>query len=250
MQFWGQRSAAERYSVSRPYFHPVVIGLIRERFGKDFARVLDVACGTGLSTVALLEISNEVYGTDISSEMLAVASRRDGITYVEAPAEELPFRDECFDLLTVSSGLHWFDRERFFAEAAKVLLHEGHLIVYDNWFTGRMSGNPEYEKWLRGIYSRGCPSPPRNREPLSEKALSRYGLVFSGRESFKNEVRYSVEELSEYLMTQSNFIAATQNGSISEGELKKRLIGEQTPLFRSAGETFEFGGEISYSRKT
>lgn len=248
-RFWEEKTAAERYAASRPYFHQLVVERMRDRIGEDFTRALDVACGTGLSTVPLLDIADEVYGADISSGMLAVAPRHEAIAYVEASAEDLPFDDGHFDLLTVSSGLHWLDREAFLAEAARVLRPAGHLIVYDHRFTGRMSGNPEYERWLRGVYSRAYPSPPRNREPLSREGLSGHGFELSGKERFENEVRYSVEGFSDYLMTQSNFIAAVKSGSVGEDELRAWLVESQAPFFPGSTGTFEFEGEISFVRK-
>ncbi len=222
---------------------------MKARLGETSPRVLDVACGTGLSTVALLDISDEVYGTDISGEMLAAASRRDAIEYVEAPAEDVPFEDGYFHLLTVSSGLHWFDREAFLAEAARVVCPSGWLVVYDNWFTGRMSENPEYEVWFRGEYLRRCPSPTRDKEPLTEEALGAHGFELSGEELFENEVRFSVEDFSDYLMTQSNTIAAVRSGQSGEDELRRWLIEEQTPSFQDSAGTFEFEGEILFVRK-
>lgn len=214
----------ERCSVARPYFHPTVVERMKSRIGGNFHRTLAMACGPGLSAVPLLDIADEVYGSDVSGAMLAVASRRDAITYFEASAGDLPFEDEYFDLITVPSGLHWFDRERFLAEADRVLRPGGHLVAYDNHFTGRVSGNLEYERWLRGVYASGYPNPPRNREPLSEESLSGHGFEFSWKENFENEVRYSVEGISENLMTQSNFIAAVDNGSVGEDELRGWLV--------------------------
>jgi ubiquinone/menaquinone biosynthesis C-methylase UbiE len=51
---------------------------------------LDVACGTGRSTVALKEVVSQVVGTDTSREMLDPAPREAGVQYVEASAEKVP----------------------------------------------------------------------------------------------------------------------------------------------------------------
>src|SRR5687768_2876132 len=104
MNYFAHQTAAERYARSRPYFHPLVIGNI-----KDFLQLevpvnlaLDVACGTGQSTVALKEIAKQVIATDVSEEMLAQAPANASIQYVQAPAEELPLPDDSLDLITVS----------------------------------------------------------------------------------------------------------------------------------------------------
>jgi ubiquinone/menaquinone biosynthesis C-methylase UbiE len=123
-------------------------------------RALDVACGTGQSTLALKEVASQVVGTDTSREMLARATREAGVRYVEAPAEDLPFADDSFCLVTVALALHWFERSRFLTEVRRVLDPGGWLVVYDNGFLGEMKENPKHERWYREDYLARYPSPP------------------------------------------------------------------------------------------
>ena len=71
-----------------------------EEAGLEGERLLDVACGTGLSFVALLERGWQVTGCDISPAMLELARARvgDAATLVHADARELPELGE-FDLI-------------------------------------------------------------------------------------------------------------------------------------------------------
>ncbi|MBL7709803.1 MAG: methyltransferase domain-containing protein, partial [Chitinophagaceae bacterium] len=71
MNYFDPKTAAERYSKGRPDFHHNTIRHIKEylQLDKKLDAALDIACGTGLSTKALLEIATTVYGTDISQEM-------------------------------------------------------------------------------------------------------------------------------------------------------------------------------------
>ncbi len=61
--------------------------------------VLDIGTGTGVFAEAFSQRSKQVTGVDINSEMLKVAGHyvSDGI-FQPAPAENLPFSDESFDL--------------------------------------------------------------------------------------------------------------------------------------------------------
>lgn len=126
---------------------------------------LDVACDTGQSTVALKEISSRVVGTDVSQEMLARAPCEAGVRYVEAPAEDLPFEDRSFRLITVALAFHWFDRSRFLAEARRVLEPSGWLVVYDSGFFGEMKENPKHERWYREVYLMRYPARPAKGSP-------------------------------------------------------------------------------------
>lgn len=138
-------------------------------------RALDVACGTGQSTLALKEVASQVVGTDTSRGMLARAPREAGVRYVEAPAEDLSFADDSFRLVTVALALHWFERSRFLTEARRVLDPGGWLVVYDNVFLGEMKENPKHEWWYREDYLARY-LVPRNKEPLTEDECRNHGL--------------------------------------------------------------------------
>ncbi len=251
MGHFSHADAAERYARGRPRFHALVVRKISVFLGlrEPIRAALDVACGTGLSSVVLREIAARVVGTDSSAEMLARAPRVGGVEYVEASAENLPFADGSFDLLTVSSAFHWFDRTRFLSEARRVLRPEGCLVVYDNAFRGEMRGEPVFRMWFRERYLVRYPSLPRDRRPFGDEDARRHGFRFVGREDYENDVRFSVEELARYLETQSNVIAAVEEDAESIGEVHGWLLESLAPLFpRGAQATFVFGGYIWYLR--
>src|ERR1039457_2288707 len=134
MNYFASQTAAERYAKGRPDFHANTIQHVKDflNFSGKIDKALDIACGTGLSTKALLQIADNVYGTDISQQMLSLVTRKDQIHYSLAPAEQQPFPDSDFDLITVSSGVHWFDIDRFLMEAKRLLRPRSWLVLYEN----------------------------------------------------------------------------------------------------------------------
>lgn len=246
--YFAREEVAERYARGRPYFHPAVIDRIARSLclREPLSAALDVACGTGKSTVALTEIASRVVGADSSAGMLAHAETHERVEYVEATAEDLPFEDESFDLVTVASAFHWFDRERFLSEARRVLNPSGWLVVYDNRFLGRMKENAAFESWVRENYAPRYPSPPRDSRPISVEEARRHGYVFVRTEEYTNEVRFSVEELAGYLETHSNVIAVVEEGHESLSEAHEWLMGSLRDLSPGPTATFEFGGDIWY----
>jgi len=75
--------------------------------GRRFQRVLDVGCGSGLQSVYLAHHAEAVVGVDLSKELIEIAKERcqmhKNITFQVANACQLPFEDNCFDLI-VSYG--------------------------------------------------------------------------------------------------------------------------------------------------
>src|SRR5262249_39323665 len=127
----------ELYRRGRPFHHPRTLARVRGLVGtSDVDRALDVACGTGMSTVALAGFAKRVVGLDVSREMLRVAPAVANVTYMLGSAETLAFTPDSFDAVTCSSGIHWFDQGRFYAELRRVVRPGGWIGLYDHYFMG------------------------------------------------------------------------------------------------------------------
>jgi len=252
MNFFAYKSAAERYAQNRPYFHPLVIEKIKQYLDikMPVKHALDVACGTGQSTVALKAISDSVIGIDVSDEMLGLATQQPGIEYRNASAEDLSmFEDGAFDLITTSMAFHWFDQKPFLSEAHRILRTAGWLIPYNHGFYGQMKENESFEQWSSQGYRKRYPAPPRNSISVTAELANDFGFSSFHIERFQNEVRFTADELSAYLTTQSNVIAAVEQGNETIEDVYLWLISQTKPFFSSIRATFIFGGSIWYLQK-
>lgn len=252
MNFFRPRSAARRYAKGRPHFHPAIIERARKYLSPSdsVARALDVGCGTGLSTLALKEIAEEIIGIDAAPEMVALAPEDASIQYCIANAEYLPFREETFDLVTLSQVVHWLDRERFLKEAGRILRARGWLIVYDNYFTGRMEENPEFHQWHQESFLEKYPSPHRARASFTAEKSRDEGFELLNQEWHQNGIKFSIEALTDYLTTQSNMIAAVEGGRETIEEARAWLLENIRPLFGEREEAeFVFSAPIWYLRR-
>lgn len=90
----------------------------------------DCATGSGQAAVALGEFFESVIATDASDTQIASAIPHANVSYRVATAEVSGLDDASVDLLTVGQALHWFDHERFFTEAGRVLASGGVLAVW------------------------------------------------------------------------------------------------------------------------
>ena len=94
-------------------------------------RILDLAAGTGASSVAFLKPGVEVVAGDFSEGMLAEGRKRHPeINFVFADATALPFAAGEFDAVTMSFGLrNVVDTERALAELFRVTKPGGKLVI-------------------------------------------------------------------------------------------------------------------------
>ena len=254
MNYFNSKASAEKYAIGRPDFHANTIDRIRDflRIGHKLDKALDIACGTGLSTKALLTMAENVYGTDISIEMLNNAIEKDKIYYSVAAAEEQPFGNDEFDLITVSSGVHWFNIDAFLSEANRILKTNGWLVIYENFFTGEMVGNEQFKNWVDTIYLKNFPSPPRNKNyDWTPGNLNLTNFIIQVPEDFVNKIHFDKRQLINYFITQSNVIAVIEYGEWTYEKVDEWLDHELDTYFEASDteHTFLFGNRMKYLQK-
>lgn len=102
-------------------------------FGKN-QNILDLCCGTGDIARLLKKYSQaNVVGLDISQEMLNIAkSKSNNIKYVLSNADQLPFEDNQFDIVTIAFGMRNIqDKISAIKEITRVLKSDGQFLHID-----------------------------------------------------------------------------------------------------------------------
>lgn len=101
--------------------------------------VLDIATGGGHTALKFAPFVAKVFATDITPKMIESARAFiaekgvNNVIFRPADAEDLPFEDERFDLVTCRIAPHHFpDCPRFVQESARVLKAGGLLLVQDH----------------------------------------------------------------------------------------------------------------------
>lgn len=247
---WFAGQDVARLYRARPYHHARTLARVFEDLGmKVGGDALDIGCGTGMSSIGLAEHVDSVVGIDPVIDMLHVARRTRNVTYVAASAEDLPFRDRTLAGITVSSAVHWFDQDRFFAEAERVLASEGWLLLYDHHFAAQMEGNSAFQEWMYNSYGRRYPPPtrragvsdaetPPSARPwrVSDAALDVVGFTSVGTGQFDDPIPMDHQGFVSYLLTHSNTISVVESGRERREEIRSWLERETAPFFEPAEE--------------
>ena len=237
---FNSQEAAARHAGNRPQSHRRVLALVESILGAALPveRALDVGCGTGHSTVALLPLARAVVGLDSSRFMLAQAGGDPAIEYRCGYAEALPFARGSFDLLTVCSAYHWFDQEKFLHEAARVLRSGGWLVLYKVGSTGRIADNAQFDTWKREVFRTRYPKAQRNDAVLTEERAVGFGFHDVAREGLTHCVRHTLDEYVDNLLTHSSLIGAMDRGQESVAETRRWLHQELRPFFTEGSAEF------------
>jgi len=138
------------------------------------SRVLDVATGAGHTGLYLASLGHHVTLADISTSMLeraaeAAAKRNLVVETRLHAAEELPYADASFDLVTCRVAAHHFSSpENFIHETARVLKSRGHFLLIDGSVA---DDQPEAEAWLHAVEKYRDPSHHRLLSPRAWNQL-------------------------------------------------------------------------------
>jgi SAM-dependent methyltransferase len=127
---WHRRHSTAREIDARVVaFYEWVLELAEPRAG---SRLLDVACGAGTFLSLVADRGLEVVGIDVSPAAIELARNRlpEAELHV-GDAEQLPFADSSFDLVTCLGSLeHFPSPERGAAEIARVMRADARALVF------------------------------------------------------------------------------------------------------------------------
>ena len=177
---------------------------LREIVDGTSQQILDVACGTGDSTISIAKAAgsgSRITGVDISEGMMALVMEKaahegvhDRIRLQVADGENLPFQEGSFHRVTCSFGIRNFEhKEKGLEEFLRVLKPGGKVVIlelsvpqnrtvrwfYDlyflhilPWIGGKVSGNKEAYKYLPASVH-AFPSPAKFCRMMDEAGFRR-----------------------------------------------------------------------------
>ena len=140
---------AHQYAQFRPNYPDELYTYIYSRT-KNFDAAWDCATGNGQVALQLAHKFKQVYATDISQKQLDHATPKPHIQYTIARAEQTPFQNQQFDLITVGQALHWFNQEAFYNEARRVAKPQAQIAV---WGYGVLKINNEADAIINQFYT-------------------------------------------------------------------------------------------------
>ncbi len=196
--FSEQPDAYHRY---RPRYPDALFAYLASQTDRH-ERAWDCATGNGQAAFALADYFEHVIATDASAAQLAQAPPHRRIDYRVAPAEQSGLEGGSVDLLTVAQALHWFDLDRFYAEAKRVLRPGGVVAV---WCYELATITPAVDRVTQHFYSAllGPFWPPERRHVEAGYHDLPFPFVEQQAPPFAMTADWDLEQLLGYLSTWS-----------------------------------------------
>ena len=162
----------------------------------------DCATGSGQAAHGLVGYFQKVIATDASDQQIKNAVHHKNISYKVAPAHKTTIRTESIDLITVAQALHWFEFDRFYNEAVRVLKQNGVIAV---WTYNLLTVSPEIDSIINNFYHDvvGNFWPPERK--FVEKGYENIPFPFHKlpSPSFRMSAKWTIKQLIGYISTWS-----------------------------------------------
>ncbi|XP_012934872.1 putative methyltransferase DDB_G0268948 [Aplysia californica] len=175
-QFFCSEDSSKLYIKYRPTYpdrlYEKVFKFCQESETCTWELAVDVACGSGQSTLPLAKFFKQVIAVDSSEKQISQAPQHmSDISFRCGSAYDLKFISSgSVDLVTVATAFHWFDPERFFEEADRILKPGGSLILYS--FGPESFTHPEADRYIQ--YLNLSSKYVAKYYPATEKLINRY----------------------------------------------------------------------------
>ena len=156
-------------------------------------KVLDVAAGTGNSSIPAAKAGAEVTASDLVPDLLEAGRKRaeaEGVEleWVEADAEHLPFEDESFDVVMSSIGAMFAPHHELVADELVRVCRPGGTIGLLSWTPEGMIG-----ALFRTMKPFAPPPPPGAQSPPLWGSEDHLSELFGDRVDFRTLERDNLE---------------------------------------------------------
>ena len=208
---------AEIYDDGRPKLPSKVIEILKIYLNQEINTIVDIGCGTGLSTEICTQFSNNVIGIEPSIDMLnkAKAKENEKMRFMQGYGEKTGLDDECAEIVICSQAFHWMEPETTLKEIHRILKKCGIFAAIDADYPPVI--NKELEQF--NIYLNKKTASIENCENkwISQKTnhlnnIKKSGLFEYSREiCFSNIEKYNQERYKKFLLSQSSMQHAIKN---------------------------------------
>ena len=124
---------ADVYENARPSVPKRLISIVSTYLGHLPETVVDLGCGTGLSTMTWKNVCNNVVGIEPSEDMISVARKKaaGNISFIKAFSDKTSLPDNFADAVICSQSFHWMEPRSTLAEVNRILKNGGVFAAID-----------------------------------------------------------------------------------------------------------------------
>ncbi|NND84486.1 MAG: class I SAM-dependent methyltransferase [Acidimicrobiia bacterium] len=157
------------------YVGPQTAAVILRNYVPLGSRILDAACGSGLTGAALANLGfADIDGIDISAKLLEIAGESGAyqdLTRVDMQVFPLPIEDDSYDAVNFIGALTYFETNQILRELCRVVRSGGHVafsqrddIMRDQDYGKKLDEMEREGVWTRKFGTEPMPYLPNHPE--------------------------------------------------------------------------------------
>lgn len=195
---------AAAYASYRPGYPPELFEILAD-LPRERRLAWDCGTGNGQAAIGLADYFERVIATDPSAQQLEHATPHPRVEYRVAPAEASGLEAGSIDLVAVAQAFHWFDFDRFFAEARRVLAPGGVVAL---WTYNLARVSPEVDLQTDRLARKivGPYWPPERRWVDEEYQTIPFPFEEEKIPPLRHEERWDLGRFVSYLRTWSSYV--------------------------------------------
>lgn len=187
------------YDSARPAMPEFPAKIIENYLGKKAKTVVDLGCGTGLSSLIWLGRAEKIIGVEPSDDMrkIALSKKKESLTFIKGFSHDMPLPDSCADAVVCSQSFHWMMPFSSLDEISRILTDGGVFATVDcDWPpVSDWRVEKEYQKLFKKVRE------IEETHPDIKSSFVRYdkdkhleNIIKSGKFAFAREIVFSSEE--------------------------------------------------------
>lgn len=123
---------AQLYEHSRPTIPDSACEIVLNYLENNPNQIVDLGCGTGLSTLAWIDKCDKIIGIDPNEEMLSIAKQKSkDILFIKAYSDNTSLPENSTDIVICSQSFHWMNPTDTLAEVTRILKPHGVFATVD-----------------------------------------------------------------------------------------------------------------------
>lgn len=201
---------ADTYDEGRPKLPSESIELLKIYLDNNIDTIVDIGCGTGLSTEVCTLFANKVIGIEPSIDMLnkAKTKKNDKMKFIQGYGDKTGLADEYADIVICSQAFHWMNPESTIKEVYRLLKKGGIFAVIDADYPPVI--NKELEQLYAYLHKKTsslekCDNKWANNKTEHLSNIRKSGLFEYSREiCFSHIEEYDQERFKKFLLSQSS----------------------------------------------
>lgn len=216
-------------------------------------RVVDLGCGTGLSTRPWADHAKHIIGVDPSPDMLATAraaTPEDHVAFVHGFGHATGLEASCADIVTCATSVHWMEPEPTIAEVARILKPGGLFMIYDHYYPLFLT-SPDltrfYENWRQNTVrmERSLPGTRQRKWSTTETLDAVKGsAIFSYQRKhyIHSRMMWTADDFRGYIMAHSVVHVLREHGASDQA----LMLDEMERLLAGVGEHVQLPVHLTY----